>query len=93
MGSDSTIAEQLQRIDALHRQVAEQAARIVELETEVRELRPAVLMRKTSFGSRNIKGSATLSDGLTLIRSLPPLTTAAFLRMRKTSLTRVARFS
>ncbi|MEL6343838.1 MAG: IS66 family transposase [Myxococcota bacterium] len=35
-----------------------------------RELRPRVIMRKTSFGSRNARGSQTLADGWTLIASL-----------------------
>lgn len=35
-----------------------------------RELRSAVIMRKTSFGSRNVRGSQTLSDGWTIMGSL-----------------------
>ena len=35
-----------------------------------RELRSAVIMRKTSFGSRNLRGSNTLSDGWTIMGSI-----------------------
>ena len=35
-----------------------------------RELRPGVIMRKTSFGSRNANGSRTLADGWTITRSI-----------------------
>ena len=35
-----------------------------------RELRLAVIMRKTSFGSRNATGSKTLADGWTITRSI-----------------------
>jgi len=35
-----------------------------------RELRLAVIMRKTSFGSRNAVGSKTLADGWTITRSI-----------------------
>ena len=35
-----------------------------------RELRSAVIMRKTSFGSRNVRGSQTLADGWTIMGSI-----------------------
>ena len=35
-----------------------------------RELRGAVIMRRTSFGGRNHRGNRTLADGMTIIRSL-----------------------
>ena len=35
-----------------------------------RELRSAIIMRKTSFGSRNLRGSNTLSDGWTIMGSI-----------------------